>query len=325
MSNILVTGGCGFIGSHVCEALLERGDSVVCIDNFNDYYDPLKKEENAKILSTNPRFKLYRGDTRDKELLRKIFELEDNNLEKIIHLAARAGVRRSFEEPDLYFDTNINSTKNLLNFSADNKLPFVFASSSSIYGVNTKVPFSEEDEVTNQVSPYATTKKHGEEICLWYSVQKGMDITCLRFFTVYGPRGRPDMAPYKFVDAIANNRQIEIYIDEQAFEMGEMARDYTYVKDIVSGILSSADRNSGNPFEIINLGRGQPIRLNEFVSTIEDLLGKKAIKKFIGAQKGDVPITYADISKARNLLGYNPQTSLKQGLKALVDWYQKRD
>lgn len=321
MSTILVTGGAGFIGSHVCDALLKRGYKVICIDNLNSYYSQKIKISNIIHNLNNPNFTFLVKNIAYKEKVEEIF----NNyyIDKIIHLAARAGVRPSIERPDLYQESNVQGTINLLETAKKHNIKdFVFASSSSVYGENHKIPFNEEDPVDNPISPYAASKRACELFCYTYHKLFDMNIFCLRYFTVYGPRGRPDMAPYKFVEAIENNLPINIYMNEDEFERGEMARDFTYINDIVEGTLSALDNCKG--FEIINLGNGNPVKLNEFIKIIEELLGKKAIKNFVGKQKGDVPITYADILKARKLLNYYPKTSLRQGLKSFIDWYKKR-
>jgi UDP-glucuronate 4-epimerase len=315
MTKILLTGCAGFIGSHVSESLLERGDSVVGIDNLNDYYDPAKKAKNLEILKAYPGFVFYKEDFRNQEGLRAVFEKEKP--EKVIHIAAMAGVRASMENPELYKDVNINGTRNLLDLSNEFQVKsFVFASSSSVYGANKKVPFSEDDLIDNIISPYAETKKQGELLCREYHDKYGMKITCLRFFTVYGPRGRPDMAPYKFTRLILEDKPIPRYGD------GTTKRDYTYVADIVSGVVAAADKELD--FEIINLGNNQTVELNEFISVIERLTGKKAIIEQMPKQPGDVDITYADISKAQKLLGYDPKTSIEQGMQKFIEWYKQQ-
>lgn len=313
---ILVTGGAGFIGSHVCDALLAKGHSVICIDNFNDYYSPKTKEDNIGQNLDNLNFKLYRKDITYIDEMREIFQKE--SFDKVVHIAARAGVRPSIKDPLLYEETNIKGTLNLLELCKDFGIKhFIFASSSSVYGKNKKVPFSESDNVDKPISPYAATKKAGELMCYTYHHLYGINITCLRFFTVYGPRGRPDMAPYKFTKLIDEGKPIERYGD------GTSKRDYTYIKDIVSGVLAAVDKEFG--YEIINLGNSQTVMLNDFISVIEKCLGKKAeiIEKPMPA--GDVPVTYADISKAKKILGYNPTTSIDEGIKEFIDWYIQQD
>ena len=318
---ILITGGAGFIGSHLCEKLLNEGNQVVCLDNFNNYYDPRIKEDNLQTCLGNNSFSLYKGDILDRDLLSKIFDQE--KISKIVHLAARAGVRPSIEQPSLYEEVNILGTQNLLEEAVKHNISqFIFASSSSVYGTNKKIPFSEEDSIKNQISPYAKTKKQGEILCKKYSNEFGLDVTCLRFFTVYGPRGRPDMASYKFVEKIMQGHQIEIYCSEEDFKKGNMARDFTFIEDIVKGISSSLNKKYS--FEIFNLGRGEPVDLREFINIIEDKLGRESKKVFIGRQKGDVSLTYSNIEKSRSLLGYNPSTSLKEGISEFVNWFQTK-
>jgi len=311
--NIIVTGGAGFIGSHACRKLLELGHTIFCIDNFNDYYDISVKENNVKEFEDNENFKLFRIDILDYEKLREIFK--NNDIDKIIHLAARAGVRPSLENPQLYADVNIKGTINLLELAKEfNIKNFVFASSSSIYGINKKVPFSEDDEVIQQVSPYGVSKRSAELYCYCYHKLYGLKISCLRLFTVYGPSGRPDMAPYLFTKLIDEGKEIERYGD------GTTKRDYTFVTDIIDGILAAMDKDLD--FEIINLGNSKPIELKYFISVIENALGKKANIKQLPDQPGDVPITYANTSKAERLLGYNPKVSIEEGMKRFVEWYK---
>ena len=312
---ILVTGGAGFIGSHVCEALVNRGDNVVCVDDFNDYYEPKVKENNIKELMKNSNFKLYRADIRYFNSLNGIFEKE--TFDRVVHLAARAGVRPSIKNPLLYEEVNVKGTINLLELSRKYKIKnFVFGSSSSVYGINKKVPFSESDEVNDIISPYAATKRAAELMCNVYHRLYGLKITCLRFFTVYGPRGRPDMAPHKFTKLIDEGKEVQVY--------GTTAskRDYTYIADIVDGIIVAVDKDL--PFEIINLGNSKTVELKHLISVIENLVGKKAKIKQLPEQPGDVPLTYADISKARKLLGYAPKASIENGMGLFVEWYKNQ-
>ena len=310
---LLVTGCAGFIGSHVAEALLKRGDSIIGVDDLNDYYDVKKKEKNLEILKKHSEFTFYKEDIRNYKELKKIFDKEKPD--KVVHIAARAGVRPSIKDPLLYQDVNVRGTLNLLDLAKDYKVKsFVFASSSSIYGNNKKIPFSETDNVDNPISPYAATKKAAELLCHTYHHLYNMKITCLRFFTVYGPRGRPDMAPYKFTKLIIEGKPIPRFGD------GTTKRDYTYISDIVKGVVAAIDKELD--FEIINLGNNKPVVLNEFIRVIEKATGKKAIIKEMPTQPGDVNITYADISKAQKLLGYKPETSIEQGMKKFVDWYK---
>lgn len=313
METILVTGGAGFIGSHVCDALLVSGRKVVCVDNFDDCYDPQIKDKNIENASRNNSFVLYRVDITNKKEIRKVFE--EGRADKIIHLAARAGVRTSFENPKIYEEVNVGGTRNLLELAKEFKIKsFIFGSSSSVYGTNKKVPFSEDDPVNNVISPYSKTKKKAEALCKEYHNKFGLNVTCLRFFTVYGPRGRPDMATYKFTKLILEEKPIEVYGDSTS------KRDYTYIKDIVDGVLSALNKNFG--FEIINLGNSSAIMLRDFISLIEKATGKKAKINQVPIKRGDVPITYADISKARKLLNYNPKIKIERGINLFVDWYK---
>lgn len=310
---LLITGCAGFIGSHVCEALLKRGDSVVGVDDLNDYYDVKNKEKNLATLK-HKNFKFFKEDIRNYEELRKIFDKEKPD--KVVHIAARAGVRPSIQFPLLYQQVNVGGTLNLLDLAKDFKVKsFVFASSSSVYGNQKKTPFSETDNVDNPISPYAATKKAAELLCHTYHHLYKMKITCLRFFTVYGPRGRPDMAPYLFTDLISKGKPIHKFGD------GTTQRDYTYIADIVKGVIVAIDRELD--FEIINLGNNKPVMLNDFIQVIEKTTGKKAIIKEMPMQPGDVDITYADISKASKLLGYKPETSIEEGMKKFVEWYKE--
>lgn len=315
MQTILVTGGAGFIGSHVCEALLREGYSIICIDDFNNFYDPRQKERNVASLLKNKNFKLHREDIRNFAALQKIFS--QHKIDKILHLAARAGVRPSVADPKLYAEVNISGTLNLLQLTREHKIPqFIFGSSSSVYGLNKKIPFAETDLLEHPVSPYAISKIAGEQYCKIFANLFGIKMTVLRFFTVYGPRGRPDMAVYKFTKAIAEGKPIEVYGD------GKTKRDYTYVADIVAGIMAAVKKEFD--FEIINLGDSNPVELNYLISLIEENVGKKASIKQIPEQQGDVPITYADISKAKRLLGYKPGVKIEEGIRRFGEWYEKQ-
>jgi len=312
---ILVTGAAGFIGSHLTERLLNRGDSVTGIDNFNDYYDPYIKRDNIRHALKNPNYSLCEVDIRDKKGLESIFR--DSSFDVIIHLAARAGVRPSLIDPLLYQDVNIKGTMNLLELTRDRKVPkFVFASSSSVYGSNKKVPFSETDNVDHPVSPYAATKKAGELIGYTYYHLYGFSFSVIRFFTVYGPRQRPDMAIHKFTVLIDKGEEIPVFGD------GLSRRDYTYVDDIVDGIIRIIDKSKG--YNIYNLGDSRTIGLMEMIQTIEKYLGKKAKIKRFPFQPGDVPITYADITKARTELGYEPKVLFDEGIKKFIHWYLEK-
>jgi len=308
--------GAGPAGLTCAGDLAKKGHKVICLDNFNDYYDPEIKRKNIKKNLENPNFVLEEKDITNFEELKKVFSKYE--IKKIIHLAARAGVRPSIKQPQLYFDVNVKGTQNLLELSRKNNVrTFVFGSSSSVYGNNKEIPFSENHRTEKQISPYASSKKCAEILCKSYSKLFNINITCLRFFTVYGERGRPDMAPYKFTDLIFNDKTIEMYGD------GTSKRDYTYVKDIVQGIISALEKNL--EFEIINLGNSDPIELKEFISIIENTVGKtaKIIQKPI--PPGDVNITYADITKAKKLLSYKPETDIRQGIKKMFDWYKNKN
>jgi len=313
--NIAVTGGAGFIGSHLCEKLIEMGFKIVCIDDFNDFYKPGIKEDNISKIADSKNFKLYRLNICDFNKLERVFL--ENDIKMVIHLAARAGVRPSINDPLLYEKVNVTGTMNLLECCRRYDIKkFIFASSSSVYGGNKKIPFSEDDEVNCPVSPYAATKRAGELISYTYHNLYELSVFCLRFFTVYGPRQRPEMAIHKFTRQIISGKKIEIYGD------GSSSRDYTYIDDVVSGIINSVSRIRG--FEIINLGNSQTVKLIELVKLIEDATGKKADLKFLNNQPGDVPVTFADIRKARKMLEYSPETNIRQGLENFVEWYKEK-
>lgn len=309
--NILVTGGAGFIGSHVCRRLLSEGYSVTLIDNFNDYYDPSIKRANVSGLGD--RVRVVEGDIRDRDQVQRLFA--EGKFETVIHIAARAGVRPSVIDPQLYIDTNITGTHHLLEASRQFGVGrFLFASSSSVYGLAKKVPFSEDLPLPQTLSPYAATKLAGEHICGNYSYLFGLRVVCLRFFTVYGPGQRPDLAIHKFTDAIHKGLPIPQYGD------GSTRRDYTYIDDIVQGVMGAL-KYEGPLFDIFNLGENQTITLSELIREIEKGLGKKAVIEFLPDQQGDMPLTSADITKARALLGYNPQTKIAEGIPKFIEWY----
>ena len=310
--NYLVTGGAGFIGSHLVERLLAEGHRVICLDNFDDFYDPALKRRNLTQVLKDSKFCLVEGDLRDEDLLHKLFPEE--KIEIVAHLAARAGVRPSIENPLLYADVNIRGTLNLLEACKKYKVRrVVFASSSSVYGNNLKVPFAEEDPVDNPISPYAATKKAGELICHTYHHLYGMDIACLRYFTVYGPRQRPEMAIHQFTRLIAEEKKVTLFGD------GSSRRDYTYIGDAIEGTIAALGREHG--YEIYNIGESQTTSLAQLVQWIEEQLKKKARVEYLPAQPGDVERTYADIRKAIERLGYRPRTDIREGLARFIRWY----
>jgi UDP-glucuronate 4-epimerase len=310
--NILVTGGAGFIGSNLCEKAINLGHRVICIDNFNNYYNPLIKERNISKLINNDNFILYNCDILDLLKIEEVFS--KNKIDLVIHLAARTGVRPSIENALLYETVNVQGTINILDKCRHyGILNFIFASSSSVYGGNTKVPFSESDNVDHPISPYAATKKAGELICYSYSYLFGMSIYCYRFFTVYGPGQRPEMAIHKFTRQILNEQKIDLFGD------GDSSRDYTYIDDIINVITDNLENIKG--FEIINLGNSKPVRLLELVSIIEKITKKKALLNYSGYQQGDVFKTCADILKAKKMLKYSPETDIEQGIRKFVSWY----
>lgn len=311
---VLVTGGAGFIGSHLVEKLLSNGHYVICVDNFCDFYNPAIKEQNINKALQSDHYKLYRSDIRDINKMDEIFQTEKP--EVIVHLAAMAGVRPSIENPLLYQSVNNEGTMNLLEMSKKHHIKnFVFASSSSVYGNNEKVPFSESDNVDFPISPYAATKKAGELMCFNYHHLYGMSIACLRFFTVYGPRQRPDLAIHKFTQLILDEKPIQVFGD------GSTQRDYTYIEDILDGITKAIQFvQSGCHYEIFNLGESQTVSLKQMIETIEKVLGKEAKKIPMPMQPGDVNRTFADTTKSRKLLGYNPVTHFEDGIKKFIDW-----
>jgi UDP-glucuronate 4-epimerase len=311
---VLVTGGAGFIGSHLVERLLAEEHRVVCLDNFDEFYNPALKRRNLARALKDPGFRLVEGDLRDGGGLDKIFAGEKFDL--VAHLAARAGVRPSVENPALYVDVNLRGTVYLLEACKKHAVRrFIFASSSSVYGNSSRVPFSEEDPVNTPISPYAATKKAGELLCHTYHHLYGMDVACLRFFTVYGPRQRPEMAIHHFTRSIFEGKKISLFGD------GSSRRDYTYIDDAVGGTLGAFRREHG--FQVYNIGESQTITLAELIAAIEEQVGKKAIIERLPEQPGDVKLTYAEIGKARERLGYNPQTKIREGLARFVQWYLK--
>jgi UDP-glucuronate 4-epimerase len=317
MRQVLVTGGAGFIGSHLVDRLLSENDwRVTAVDDFNDFYSPEIKRRNVQRQLQNPGFRLVEADIRDKAALAQIFA--DSKFDCIVHLAARAGVRPSLREPQLYVETNVNGTMNLLELTRQHKVPqFVFGSSSSVYGVNEKVPFSESDPIFNPISPYAATKAAGELLCHTYSHLYGLRCICLRFFTVYGPRQRPDLAIHKFAQLISDGKPIPVFGD------GTTRRDYTYIDDIVAGVRAAIDYDKTN-YEVINLGESRTVELRELIGLLEKELDLRAVIERQPMQPGDVPQTFADISRAQKLLGYNPQTQIEDGLRLFVKWFRNK-
>jgi UDP-glucuronate 4-epimerase len=308
---ILVTGGAGFIGSHLIESLLTDGFDVVCIDSMNEYYDvTLKKARLARFLD---RVTFYEKDIADKVAMQEIFAQEKPNA--VAHLAAQAGVRYSLENPAAYGESNVVGTINILEAARLNNVSrVVMASSSSVYGANTKIPFAETDEVNTPVSIYAATKRATELLAQTYTHLYGLPTTCLRFFTVYGPFSRPDMAPLKFTDAIVHGKPIDVYNN------GDMKRDFTYVGDIVHGFRLALEKPNG--FQVYNLGNGSPVGLMDFISVLERELGMTATKHMMPMQAGDVPVTFADTSKAKKELGFESKVSIEEGVKKFVEWYR---
>ena len=310
--NILITGGAGFIGSTLADKLIKENNKVIVIDNFNDYYSPKLKEKNVFHNLTNLNYSLYRNDICDKDAVEKIFE--KNNIDCVVHIAARAGVRPSLENPLAYAETNIDGTINILEAMRKNNVKkMVFASSSSVYGNCKAEKFSEDLKVTEPISPYAATKSACEQFLYTYSKLYDIQSICLRFFTVFGPRQRPDLAIRKFIELIEQDRPIPVYGD------GTTMRDYTYIDDIVSGIMS-AIKYDKTPYEIINLGGGSPVTLNEMIETIEKVLGKNAKIDRLPMQPGDVDKTVSDITKAKSLLRYEPKTTFEEGIRKFIEW-----
>jgi UDP-glucuronate 4-epimerase len=312
---VLVTGAAGFIGSHTVDALLARGDHVVGIDNLNDYYDPARKRANLLEIQNlshgSERFSFVEIDVRERAAMR---ELLASGFDAVVHLAAMAGVRASVENPWLYYDVNLTGTLNLLDAAREHGKPnFVFASTSSAYGATSLIPFVETDTADRPLNAYAASKRAAELLAFGYHHLHGLDVTALRFFTVYGPRGRPDMMAFKVFDSMRLERSVPLYNN------GQMHRDWTYVGDIVQGVVRAVDRRLG--YEVINLGRGEPVLLAEFVTALEELAGKKANLVPAPMMDADVAYTYADISKARRLLGYAPEVSVRDGVQLFWEWY----
>ena len=317
MSDFLITGGAGFIGSSLSEELIKQGNKVIAIDNFWDFYNPKIKEYNIKKLLGNKNFKLYRKDIRDRQALKEIFD--ENNIDIVMHLAAMAGVRPSIENPILYQEVNCMGTQNILETMKEHNVKnLVMASSSSVYGNCKEIPFREDMVVDFAISPYAATKKANEVMTHVYHKLFDMNVIMLRFFTVYGPKQRPDLAINKFTRLMLNNEEIPMFGD------GTTSRDYTYIDDIVDGIIKSCNYvlENKNVYEILNIGNSSPTSLKEMINTIAKVLEVEPKIKQLPMQPGDVDRTYADISKAKELIGYNPKTSFKEGIEKFVKWYK---
>jgi UDP-glucuronate 4-epimerase len=316
---VLVTGSAGFIGSHTTSTLLKRGDTVVGLDNLNDYYDPARKRSNLVEVreeagAAAERFTFVEGDIRDRRLIDELFAR--HRFDAVAHLAAMAGVRVSIDDPWLYYDVNLTGTLNLLDAASRHGKPnFVLASTSSAYGKTEVIPFIETDRADRPLAPYPASKRAAELLGHSYHHIQGLDFTALRFFTVYGPRGRPDMMAFKVLDSIRVGKEVPLY------NSGKMHRDWTYVDDIVAGVVAAADTRLG--YEIINLGRGEPVLLADFVESIEKLAGRKARLTPAPMMDADIAFTRADIGKARKLLGYSPKVSVQEGVQRFYEWYQR--
>ena len=315
MKNILITGGAGFIGSHLVEKLIaENTWNVAVADNFNEFYAPAVKRANLAESLKSERVKLFEADITDAERMREIFAAE--KFDVVVHLAAWAGVRPSLLNPQLYTKVNVGGTLNLLEAAKDFGVKqFVFGSSSSVYGINAKIPFAEDDKIQQPISPYAATKAAGELLCHTFAHLYDLRVVCLRFFTVYGARQRPDLAIHKFSQLIYDGKPIPVFGD------GTTRRDYTYIDDIISGVRAAIDYDQSN-YEVFNLGESQTVELRELIALLEENLGRKAIIERQPMQPGDVPATFADVSKARKLLNYNPQTKIADGIPRFVEWFR---
>lgn len=312
--NLLVTGGAGFIGSHLCRRRLARGDRVVVVDDFNDFYDPALKRANVAPFLSHPSFRLVEGDIRDRALVFRTFAEE--RFDSVVHLAARAGVRPSLAQPVLYEEVNCVGTLHLLEAAVAHGRPaFLFASSSSVYGINSKLPFSEDDPIDRPISPYATTKRAGELHVFTAHHLHGLAAWCLRFFTVYGPGQRPEMAIARFIRSVEEGVPIPFYGD------GSSRRDYTYIDDIVDGV-EAALASDPPGFEIVNLGGATPVTLTELVAAVEKATGRRAILERQPLQPGDVPVTFASTEKAERVLGFRARVPLAEGLRRSVEWYR---
>lgn len=310
---ILVTGGAGFIGSHLCEALVKTNHRVICYDNFDDFYNPVIKEQNIATCLGHSNFILVRNDILDTDTLRRTFE--SDSIDAVIHLAARAGVRPSIQNPKLYQKVNVEGTVNVLEVLREFSVKkLILASSSSVYGNNEKVPYSEKDNVDCTISPYAATKKACEVLAYTYHHLYQIDTFCLRFFTVYGPRQRPEMAIHSFTKSIYEGTALKLFGD------GSSQRDYTYIDDIIDGIVKCLDHFNG--YEILNLGESKTTRLIDLVRMIEERVGKKAQIEWLPMQPGDVKVTFADITKAKRLIDYDPKTLIQAGIEQFVHWFR---
>ena len=308
----LITGGAGFIGSHLASALLERGESVLALDNFNDYYEPAIKRQNAARLSDYERCRIIEGDIRDVELVERLFARHE--ISKVAHLAAMAGVRASVNQPRLYMDVNLGGTLTLLEAARQAGIEqFALASTSSVYGETKRLPFVESDTADRPLAAYPASKRAAEMLAHSYHNLVGMNVTCLRFFNVYGPAGRPDMMPWRLMEATRTGEQIKL------FDGGDIHRDWTYIDDTVAGLLAALDIPLG--YQIINLGLGEPISLSAFVELIEEFAGKSINARSVPRPLSDPPITYCDNSKARELLGFAPAVSVREGLRRAWAWY----
>ena len=318
MRSILITGGAGFIGSHLVDRLLSDGNwQVSVVDDFNDFYDPAIKRANVRRHQNNQNYRLFEADIRDRAALKQIFQQQTFTC--VVHLAARAGVRPSLAQPLLYSETNINGTLNLLELAREHGIQqFVFGSSSSVYGINAKVPFSEDDPIRQPISPYAATKAAGELLCHTYTHLYGIRCVCLRFFTVYGPRQRPDLAIHTFARLITEGKSIPVFGD------GATRRDYTFIDDIIAGVRAAIEYNKTD-YEVINLGESRTVELRELISLLEKELGATAKIDRQPLQPGDVPQTFADITKARQILDYDPRTQIEDGIRKFVAWFRERD
>lgn len=314
MNRVLVTGGAGFIGSHLCEHLLRSGRRVVVLDNLDDFYDPLLKRANLEAIKSAGDYDFYAVDIRDSNRLEEVFQKA--RPDAVVHLAARAGVRPSLLYPGLYASVNIDGTLCLLELSRKYQVQqFVFASSSSVYGQFNRVPFSEDDPISKPLSVYAATKAAGEGLAFTYSHLYQLPVTCLRIFTAFGPRQRPDLAIRKFAQLIQEGKELPVFGD------GSMSRDYTYVTDVVSAIAGALERSY--PFEVFNLGNSRPVRLDYMIETLERALGKKARKIFLPTPPGDMPVTFASLEKSQKLLGYGPAVSFEEGIRLFVEWFRR--